>query len=593
MGLWGMTGTGKSSLVRALVENLGLAGHTFWLDAGECRRYNWLNDTLDQIRMHHDGDPFILVIDEFQHARTLKDGVEMEEPAELRRLWELIDVGRVMLEPGHQFGLRILLDLEHKQRTLLMQGVVIAHGRVVQGWDIYERVMGTHGHGEPWAIPRALWEEVRDMMPRPISMCAFQELLESCDNEGVLELLRDLLALHTAPIPVDASKALVLVMGNLDELYTGGRDLLPELDPEVLLDRSRDIGRTGIHEALSALFRIEQVARLGIDHIVFPPLGSDTVKALVKAEAEGILARLTISLGFPLTVSQALLDMIRQGSSIPVLGARPVVATVHRVLPSLAAQIQDRLGLNKADSCTIDIVEGRAIAHMEIAGRTVVAPLKWPIERPPLPDPEALRRYATHEAGHLLCGVRLAGLKPLQVCARTSSARLGGFVIWKNKPGKPFTRSQVVPRLAGILGGWVAERIVYGEQGVSTGSDDDLRKATAMALDLVKEHGFGQDRFFHAEHATASSVGFRTMLGATEEQARQCLQEAEELALRTIVAERELLERIIEALVGNGSIGPKAIDLILAGESEPIKRIGASRSEGDAVPLRRTMPWEA
>lgn len=35
IGLWGMTGTGKSSLVRALVKEAGLEDRTFWLDAGE------------------------------------------------------------------------------------------------------------------------------------------------------------------------------------------------------------------------------------------------------------------------------------------------------------------------------------------------------------------------------------------------------------------------------------------------------------------------------------------------------------------------------------------------------------------------------
>lgn len=573
VGLWGMTGTGKSSLVRALTTQLGLTDKTFWLDAGGCRKRDWLDEVLERVRAHHDGQPFVLVVDEFQHARTVKNGDERDEPAELRRLWELMDSGRSMVELGNRHWLRELLDLEDRLRVLLRKDVVIANGRVVQGIDTFNKEMDSHPSEENWAIPEKSWDWLRDLMPTPISLTAFREQLEKLDGQGIVRMLRDLVDSCIAPAPLDASKALVIVLGNLDELYASGRDPMPELDPEVLLRRHERIGTTGVHEALCNLFRIEQVARLGTDHIVFPPMGGAAVRSLVENEAEALLARLSDACGIALSVTPALLARIEQQATIAVLGARPVVAAVHRVLPALATELCERLEDRRPLNCVLDIAPSpkrdgasetgdRAVARMQTGGNTELMSLKWPIPPRPEVDPVALRRYAVHEAGHLVCGVRLAQLTPLQACARTSSDRVGGFVVWEKD--LPLTVGGLVPRLAGLLGGLAAERVVYGEAGVSMGSDDDLHKATRLALDAVKEHGLGNERIYRAEHATALVTGFRTLQRSAEMQAQQLIEDAEKLALRTLHDERELLDKIAAALVKHGSLGPSAIERLFA-----------------------------
>ncbi|MCB0783468.1 MAG: ATP-binding protein, partial [Flavobacteriales bacterium] len=123
VGLWGMTGTGKSTLVRSVVEHLQLTDRTFWLDAGECRKPSWLDNTLERLLEHHDGKPFVLVVDEFQHARTIKGGTEQEEPGELRRLWELLDSGRTTITEPNTYQERSLMDMADRMQACLAQGV--------------------------------------------------------------------------------------------------------------------------------------------------------------------------------------------------------------------------------------------------------------------------------------------------------------------------------------------------------------------------------------------------------------------------------------------------------------------------------------
>lgn len=572
VGLWGMTGTGKSSLVRSLVAYLGLQDRTFWLDAGEHGRHDWLDGVLDRMRENHQNSPFVLVVDEFQHARTVKGGIEHDEPPELRRLWELIDSGRAIVQPGYRHGLRALIDLEDQFQTMLRLGVTIKHGKVTGGQDIYRKVMAAHGvNGSAtplWALPENVWDHLRDQFTQPISLLEFQRQLEQLDGEGVHALLRALVTSCINPEPVDGSKALILVLGNLDELYSSGRVPLPELDPEVLLSRHRDLSTTSIQQSLMGMFRVEQVARMGTDHVVFPPMGRSAVEATVAAETEVITSRLSEHGGLRLRTTKALRDRIQRTSTIAVLGARPVVAAVHRILPALYAQVLTRSAPGTYDHCMMDNVDGQVVAYLKSGGNTEVLSLHWPVppQKGPEQHPEDVRHYAVHEAGHVVCGVRLRGLKALQACARTSSERIGGFVIWAHPSRVVVTRAQVVPQLACMLGGWAAERLVYGADGVSTGCHDDLQNAAQLALDLVKEHGFGDDRLFRTEHPSAPTSGFRTMLAGAEEQARLWLEEAEALAIRTLEAEHTTLQALTDALAEEGSLGASAILAFLAAD---------------------------
>lgn len=581
VGLWGMTGTGKSSLVRELVRHLGLEDRTFWLDAGDCCRDGRFDEVMEQARIRHDGRPFVLVIDEFQHARTMMPSGPRLEPVELRRLWELIDSGRVQVERRRVYELSETMDLKDKLRELMQKGVVIERGQVVAGREDFARLMGEpREDGAWWAVPEPHWDWLSNMMSRPMSTYEFRQLLAAQDGDGTIAVLERMERECVIPAPFDAQQALIFVLGNLDELYTSGQDPLPELDPEVLVRRHRNIGNTGVHEALCELFHIEQVARLGTEHIVFPPLGMDAMRALVRTEADAVLERLNTMAGMCITATPALLDRIVRDSAIAVLGARPLVAAVHRVLPSLAAQVCDRLGDERAGDCLLDVVGERVLASVRHARRLRYLSLRWPAPPPTPVDPVVQRRVAVHEAGHLLCGVRLAGLKPLQVCARTSSTRTGGFVVWERE--SQITRGELLPRMAGLLAGWAAERIVFGEQGVSFGCDDDLSKVAELALSAVKEQGMGGDRSYRTVHPTAHGPGFRTMLHDAEAVAAGLVRQAEELALRTLERERVLLDRLAAALEKHGSLGPSGIERLFAEHPRPKEvQHGAEASRKD------------
>lgn len=559
IGLWGMTGTGKSSLVRSLVKATGVEDRTFWLDAGESNEDYWLEKFITLMEEHLNGAPFILVVDEFQHARTKQeDGAKRSEPGMLRRFWEMLDTGRIVTWPNY-WRVTVLKDFEARFRRAVDAGVRIESGRVLEESEVFTAHVATHyrsSTGTGWAIPPEIWDDLRDLHPAPLpSLTDFEKRLTGSDEQDILEWLTEIGGNIRKARVVDASKCLVILIGNLDELYMTGQEPLAELDPDVLQQRHRNIGTAGVQHALLKLFRIEQVARIGTTHVVFPPIGRDTIDHIVGQATDDLCQRLSAHCGATVVVDRPLIDHLRTTSTIAVLGARPVVEAVQNAIPGMLSQVLDRCGAGIPERIRLGVENGTPVGTCTTGRTTSTLRLKWngPSSGSPARSHANIHRTAVHETGHLLCGRLLCGKRALQICVDTRSPHIGGFVAWETDPDRILTRGNIVPELATILGGWVAEFISFGDEGVSAGSEDDMQRATAFALGLAKNTGLGAERLHHAEHASAHE-GFRTMLASAEAQAKHWIEEAERLALDTLRAHWIEAERITTLLVEEGTL---------------------------------------
>jgi predicted ATPase len=100
INLWGLTGSGKTALVNALVELLDYKKYYVRIDMGEfeserARSLKWL---LTEEVSHFDKQMPIICLDEFQFARSIENGVEVNND-KLRTAWELIDSGLICRTP--------------------------------------------------------------------------------------------------------------------------------------------------------------------------------------------------------------------------------------------------------------------------------------------------------------------------------------------------------------------------------------------------------------------------------------------------------------------------------------------------------------
>ncbi len=108
---------------------------------------------------------------------------------------------------------------------------------------------------------------------------------------------------------------------------------------------------------------------------------------------------------------------------------------------------------------------------------------------------------AYHEAGHAVVGHVLPDSDPVHKVTIIPRGATGGVTWFLPPEDKSYTSVyEFKDVLARAMGGRVAEKIIYGDDGITTGAGSDLRKATEIAREMVIEQGMGQelrDQVFH------------------------------------------------------------------------------------------------
>ncbi|MCA9338224.1 ATP-dependent zinc metalloprotease FtsH [Candidatus Saccharibacteria bacterium] len=111
---------------------------------------------------------------------------------------------------------------------------------------------------------------------------------------------------------------------------------------------------------------------------------------------------------------------------------------------------------------------------------------------------------AYHEAGHAIVGHVLPDSDPVHKVTIIPRGGTGGVTWFLPPEDKSYTNVyEFKDILARALGGRVAEKIIYGDDGITTGAGSDLRKATEIARDMVIEQGMGtklRDQVFHEDN---------------------------------------------------------------------------------------------
>ncbi|CAM4105229.1 ATP-dependent zinc metalloprotease FtsH [Mesobacillus thioparans] len=95
---------------------------------------------------------------------------------------------------------------------------------------------------------------------------------------------------------------------------------------------------------------------------------------------------------------------------------------------------------------------------------------------------------AFHEAGHTVIGVVLDEAEMVHKVTIVPRGQAGGYAVMLPKEDRYFmTKPELLDKITGLLGGRVAEEVVFGE--VSTGAHNDFQRATGIARRMVTEFG--------------------------------------------------------------------------------------------------------
>ena len=180
---------------------------------------------------------------------------------------------------------------------------------------------------------------------------------------------------------------------------------------------------------------------------------------------------------------------------------------------------------------------------------------------------------ACHEAGHALMAELLPDADPLQKVTIIPRGRsLGATEQIPQEERHNIKRSYLLDRLAIMLGGRAAEKIVF--EDVSTGAADDLKKATELARRMVCQWGMsdkigpvtfrlGETHPFLGRELTESRDFSEHTARLIDEEIQSIVGNMEKKAEETLGANRDRLDAISEQLLKHETLTKEEVDKIL------------------------------
>lgn len=191
-------------------------------------------------------------------------------------------------------------------------------------------------------------------------------------------------------------------------------------------------------------------------------------------------------------------------------------------------------------------------------------------------SPETMKMTAFHEAGHALVALKTLGADPVHKATIMPRGRALGMVMQLPEGDQTsMSRQQMLARLDVCMGGRVAEELVYGKGGVTSGASSDIMQASRLARAMVTKYGLSEKVgiVFFDDKASYSSMSQNEIDGEVKE----LLSAAYERAKAVLVKHRAELDIIANALMEYESVsGGEIVDLI---EGRSIGGTGAGASK--------------
>jgi cell division protease FtsH len=171
---------------------------------------------------------------------------------------------------------------------------------------------------------------------------------------------------------------------------------------------------------------------------------------------------------------------------------------------------------------------------------------------------------AYHEAGHALVSHKLPNTDPVRKVSIIARGSAAGFTLkLPTEDKKLHTRSEFLEEIAVFLGGRIAEEEIFGE--ITTGASNDLRQTTKLAKQIIAEYGmsdkiglrtFGikEEMIFLGREIHEQKDYSEKSAEKIDEEINRIIKEGGDLARKTILDNKEELEKIVEVLIKKETI---------------------------------------
>ena len=205
------------------------------------------------------------------------------------------------------------------------------------------------------------------------------------------------------------------------------------------------------------------------------------------------------------------------------------------------------------------------------------------MEGTPMVDSKSKRLVAYHEVGHAIVGTLLKDHDPVQKVTLIPRGQARGFTWFTPSEDQMLvSRSQLLARICGALGGRAAEEVVFGDSEVTTGASNDLQQVTGMARQMVTRFGMSDlgpvslesqsGEVFLGRDLMSRSEYSEEIASRVDAQVRTISESCYQKTVKLVEDNREVIDRLVDILVEKETIDGEEFRQIVAEYTEvPVK----------------------
>lgn len=244
-------------------------------------------------------------------------------------------------------------------------------------------------------------------------------------------------------------------------------------------------------------------------------------------------------------------------------------------IDALAAKTAGSSGADLANIANEAAITAARLGHDKITNKDVTEAFEriaiGPERKSKVMSEEERKITAYHEAGHAVVGHVLPDSDPVHKVTIIPRGRTGG-VTWFLPPEDRSYKNiyELKDVLARAMGGRVAERIILGEDGITTGASSDLQHVAELSREMVTQEGMGKqlrDQVFNSDEVNFFGDRAKMYSEKTSElidaEIEALNKEANARAEAVLNANRKALDELAEALLEKETLEEDEVAIIL------------------------------
>lgn len=548
VNLWGMTGVGKTDLIRKLVSKLEYQDRfvEVELSNGESTWNSNVSSILETNGINN-AKPAIVLFDEIQRFYTIDSEGKPLLNTRFQDFWELLSDGKLAkrdakesIEDYLQRYLYAAMQRQKRQQKLKDAPPMPP--------DPTNATASNYGEEEEATV--GVWEaqSLKKIFDLKESVNEIAEMRE----EDVLRMMQQTREKKKVYEPINHSKTLIIISGNLDEAYSMANETgETDVEADIFRAYTEKITIVDIKNALSRKFKPEQVARFGNIHLIYKSLRKVDFESLISEELTRIIKKNKEHFGVDIEITKNLNQLIYQNGVFPVQGVRPVFSSITDIVEANLSKLLFEAFMGNLMHITMDYDFEKKKIISQLAGkRTIELDYVGKIDQIRQDNsPDMVANIAVHESGHAIVYGILLGLAPLQLKSRVASRYAQGFSF-------PhlihLSKENIICKIKIFLAGGIAEEIIFGEDKATISRSFDREEATSMIMEYIRKYGFDKNFQAYYAHSGPYSMDLSVTDWAIERMIRDLLKETREL----LEENQDFLIALSKKLAQKGSLKP-------------------------------------